>query len=354
MGSLLFIPSAFMRGVKLMCVVVVGLLFAGRGEAAPFVKGADVGWLTQMEESGFIFRDSDGKKTDCLEILKSHGINTLRFRVWVDPSDDAKNGHCSPREVVKMAVRAHKMGFRIMIDFHYSDTWADPAHQATPRKWKEHDFGELKKDVYQHTFDVLTALRKNGVTPEWVQIGNEISDGMLWPEGRLSEHPENLAELINQGYRAAKKVDSKIKVVVHLDRGNDSRRSRWFFDALEEHGARYDVIGLSYYPYWLENQKDYRQTIDDLGQNLADLADRYHKEVMVVEVGGLDSQPEEVRPMLEAVIEKVKAVPKNKGLGVIYWEPQAARSWSGYPLNCWSNDGRPSEALKAFRDSTPE
>lgn len=340
-------PVMFRRS-HLFCSVIAGLLFAGACAAQPFARGADVSWLPQMEDAGFVFRDDDGNKAGCLDILKAHGIDMIRLRVWVDPTDDAKSGHCSPREVARMAERADKAGFRVMIDFHYSDTWADPAHQTTPHKWAGHDFDDLKKDVYSHTFDVLTALQKAGVTPEWVQIGNEISDGMLWPEGRLSENPENLAALINQGARAVKKVDSDIKVVVHLDQGNNQERSRWFFDLLDEHGARYDVIGLSYYPYWLEEKKDFRQTIDDLGENLIDLADRYRKEVMVLEVGGPDSEPAETRRMLEAVIEKVQAVPKGKGLGVIYWEPQGARSWSGYALSCWGSDGRPTEALDAF------
>ncbi|MBN2162222.1 MAG: glycosyl hydrolase 53 family protein [Pontiellaceae bacterium] len=323
-------------------------LFACGCHAGEMARGADIGWLPQMERGGYVFRDHAGNKADCLDILRAHGIDTVRLRVWVNPSDDPRSGHCSPEEVTRLAERAHRKGFRIMINFHYSDTWADPAHQTKPAAWADHDLGELKGDVYDHTFEVLSALKKRGVVPEWVQVGNEIRDGMLWPEGRMSASPENLADLINAGYRAVKKVDSSIKVVVHLDRGNDAELSRWFFDSLKTHGARYDVIGLSYYPYWLENQKDYRMTINDLGENLIDLAALYDKEVMLVEVGGPSDQPEDTKAMLSAVIEKVQAVPKGRGLGVIYWEPQGARSWSGYPLSCWGNDGTATDALDAF------
>jgi arabinogalactan endo-1,4-beta-galactosidase len=342
-----------MSGVSMIRLLLCAMLLpVSLVRAESFAKGADVSWLPQMEESGFTFMNEQGRREDCLKILKDHGCNTIRLRVWVNPSNDPKSGHCSLRETVQMAARASKMGYRIMIDFHYSDSWADPKQQAKPKAWRDHDFKTLKQDVYAHTREVLEALKRKNITPEWVQIGNEIRDGMLWPDGRATTNPENLAELINAGYKATKEIDTKIKVIVHIDRGNDGKTSRWFYDLLEKNRARYDVIGLSYYPYWLGDQKDYRQTIEALGQNLTDLAKTYRKEVMIVEVGGEDSQAEETRAMLSAVIEKVKAVPGNKGLGVIYWEPQGARSWSGYKLSCWGDDGKPTAPLEAFMDSS--
>lgn len=330
--------------------VVAAVVLAGcSGYADSFSKGADVSWLPQMEETGYVFRDREGNPADCLKILKDHGMDTIRLRVWVDPSDDRQSGHCSPRETVQMAERAQKVGFRIMINFHYSDSWADPGKQYKPKAWADHDFSDLKRDVYEHTRDVLLELKKHDITPEWVQIGNEIRPGMLWPDGSIKENPDRLVKLINEGYRATKSVDKKIKVIVHIDRGHDLGLYRWFFDLMEEHGADYDVIGLSYYPWWIKNQKDYRETIDDLGKNMNALVKRYDKEVMVVETGGKDDQPEETREMLEAVIEKVRSVPDGKGLGVIYWEPQGAYSWSKYVLSCWDSEGRPTKALDAFR-----
>jgi arabinogalactan endo-1,4-beta-galactosidase len=333
----------------LTSLTVSGLcFFASASQGAPFAKGADVGWLPQMEASGYKFYDRNGKPEDCLKILKSYGIDTIRLRVWVNPSQDPRGGHCSRDEVAAMAERAHKSHFRVMIDFHYSDSWADPGKQRKPAAWANHDVGQLKKDVYEHTTDVLNALKARGVTPEWVQIGNEIRDGMLWPDGRASTNGQNLAGLINAGYEAAKAVDPRIKVIVHLDDGNNSGLYHWFFDILEKNGAHYDVIGMSYYPYWQKQKKDYTQTMDDLGANLIDVAARYHKEVMVVEVGGEDSKAENTRDMIAAVIKKTRAVPGNQGLGVIYWEPEGAASWSGYKLSCWGADGRPTAALDGF------
>ena len=312
-----------------------------------FSKGADIGWLPQMEATGYKFYDADGSEKDCLQLLKDRGINTVRLRVWVNPNDDKASGHCSPEETVVMAVRAQKMGMRIMINFHYSDSWADPGKQNKPAAWAKHSFPELLSDVYNHTYDVLKMLGNAGVTPEWVQVGNEIPSGMLWPEGHTDNFAQ-LAQLLNKGYEATKAIDSKIKVIVHLDEGNKNEKFRWFFDKATELNVKYDVIGLSYYPFWLKT--DYKENIGDLENNLKDMASRYNKEVMVVEVGGDYTLEQNTKEMLEATIKAVKNVPDNKGLGVIYWEPQGAKSWSHYQLNAWLDNGKPSPALDAFKN----
>ncbi|RKS12887.1 glycosyl hydrolase 53 family protein [Flavobacterium sp. 120] len=312
-----------------------------------FAKGADVGWLPQMEATGYKFYDTDGSEKDCLQLLKDRGMNTIRLRVWVNPNDDKASGHCSKEETVVMALRAQKMGMRIMIDFHYSDSWADPGKQFKPKAWENHTFSELMTDVYDHTFDVLSALKSAGVTPEWVQVGNEIPGGMMWPEGSTKNWSQ-LAQLLNKGYEATKAIDAKIKVIVHLDEGNNSEKFRWFFDNATANNVKYDVIGLSYYPFWIK--KDYTETIADLANNLNDMATRYNKEVMVVEVGGEYDKVQNTYEMLAATIKAVKAVPNNKGLGVIYWEPQGEKSWSHYSLSAWQSDGKPSPALDAFKE----
>nr|WP_315161252.1 glycosyl hydrolase 53 family protein [uncultured Flavobacterium sp.] len=312
-----------------------------------FAKGADVGWLPQMEATGYKFYDTDGSEKDCLQLLKDRGMNTIRLRVWVNPNDDKASGHCSKEETVVMALRAQKMGMRIMIDFHYSDSWADPGKQFKPKAWENHTFSELMTDVYDHTFDVLSALKSVGVTPEWVQVGNEIPGGMMWPEGSTKNWSQ-LAQLLNKGYEATKAIDAKIKVIVHLDEGNNSEKFRWFFDNATANNVKYDVIGLSYYPFWIK--KDYTETIADLANNLNDMATRYNKEVMVVEVGGEYDKVQNTYEMLSATIKAVKAVPNNKGLGVIYWEPQGEKSWSHYSLSAWQSDGKPSPALHAFKE----
>lgn len=312
-----------------------------------FAKGADVGWLPQMEATGYKFYDTDGKQKDCLQLLKDRGINTIRLRVWVNPSNDKASGHCSPAETVTMAVRAKKLGMRIMIDFHYSDSWADPGKQTKPAAWVNHTFLELQNDVYNHTFEVLNLLKAAGVTPEWVQVGNEIPGGMLWPDGKSSNFGQ-LAQLLNKGYDAVKAVNTKIKVIVHVDEGNNNAKFRWFFDNATANNVKYDVIGLSYYPFWIK--KDYTETIADLANNLNDMVARYNKEVMVVEVGGEYDKVQNTYEMLAATIKAVKNVPNNKGLGVIYWEPQGEKSWSGYSLSAWQSDGKPSPALDAFKE----
>lgn len=308
-------------------------------------KGGDVSWLPQMEATGFKFFESDGTETDCLVILKNRGMNTVRLRVFVNPSSHPQNGHCSKQETVAMALRAKELGMRIMIDFHYSDTWADPANQTKPAAWANCTFAALKDSVYQHTYDVLNALKTAGVTPEWVQIGNEIPSGMLWPEGSYTNFGQ-LSALINKGYDATKDIDSNIKVIVHIDKGNDNSRFRWFFDLAVANGMKFDVIGASYYPYWLGS--DYTETINDLETNLNDMVTRYDKEVMVVEVGGDYTLVQNTQDMLNQVISIVRGIPGKRGLGVIYWEPEGAKSWSNYQLNCWQNNGKPSVALDAF------
>lgn len=312
-----------------------------------FAKGADISWLPQMEATGFKFYGDGNQEEDCMRILKDHGINSVRLRTWVNPSDNKASGHCSKAETVEMAKRAKRWGMRVMIDFHYSDSWADPGKQKKPTAWDGHPFPQLQQDVYNYTMDVMKALKAAGVTPDWVQVGNETAGGMIYPEGS-TRHWDSLALLINKGYDAVKKVSPSTKVILHVDQGNNNARFRTWFDSATVHHAKYDVIGLSYYPYWLPGKPDYTLSIDDLGDNLDDMAARYGKEVMVVEVGGEDTKIENTYDMLLAVMNKVRQVPGNKGLGVLYWEPEGANSWSHYALSAWGNHGKPTRAMDAF------
>jgi arabinogalactan endo-1,4-beta-galactosidase len=314
-----------------------------------FVKGADVGWLPQMEASNFIFKDDNGNQQDCLQILKDHGINSIRLRTWVNPSNDPQSGHCSTQETVNMAVRAKNMGFKIMIDFHYSDSWTDPGQQNIPAVWKNDDLTQMTKHLYDYTYDVMEQLKDVGVAPEWVQVGNEINPGMLLPMGSI-DNPSNLVQLINSGYDAVKAISPTSKVIIHRSNGFDNHNFRNFFDTLKANNAKYDIIGVSCYP-----GNDYTATVDALGDNLIDMASRYGKEVMVVETGADCSVDEvNVHNMLIDMQNKVLAVPDGKGIGVFYWEPEGAKSWSGYSWSAWNghngtpNDGKPTKALDAF------
>ena len=213
-----------------------------------FFRGADISWLAQMEATGYIFYDENGNPSDCLDLLTARGINAVRLRVFVHPSSHPISGHCSPEETALMAARCRQKGLDVMIDFHYSDTWADPGHQTKPATWAAVPFAALKDSVYTHTYQTIQLLKQAGVTPKWVQIGNEIPSGMLWPDGHVN-NPLQLAQLINSGNQAVKDIDTAIQTIVHIDQGNDNGRFRWFFDLMQQNGAQFDIIGASYYPH---------------------------------------------------------------------------------------------------------
>lgn len=344
---------------RILIIIIISNLLIHKIAAAEtgqveFAKGGDISWLPVMEnQSKFKFYNDNGVEQDCFQILKDHGFNTIRLRTWVNPSQDWVNGHCSKYETIAMAVRAKSHGMRVMINFHYSDSWADPGKQKKPAAWASHSFSQLLTAVYDYTHDFMVALDSAGVTAEWVQVGNEITSGVLFPEGSTNNWSQ-LIQLLNKGYDAVKVVSPFSKVVLHIDQGNNNGRFRWWFDNARTHGAKYDVIGMSYYPYWLTGSPDYTLSINDLGNNMLDMVSRYGKEVMVVEVGGLDTKAENTRDMLVAVIHKLRAVPNNAGLGILYWEPQASRSWGQYPLSAWGTGSKPQPtvALDAFLTPT--
>jgi arabinogalactan endo-1,4-beta-galactosidase len=306
-----------------------------------FAKGADASWLTEMEAAGRKFYNASGTEQDLFIILKSLGMNTIRLRVWVNPS----NGYNAKADVVAKAVRAKAAGMRILIDFHYSDSWADPGKQTKPAAWSGQDINSLKALLAAHTTDVLTALKTADVIPEWVQVGNETNDGMLWPEGKASTNMAAFAQLINVGYDAVKVVFSGAKVIVHLSNGWDNALFSWMFDGLKSNGAKWDVIGMSLYP----SSTDWSTKNAQCLTNMNDMVARYGKEVMLVEVGMPWDQAAAANSFIADLITKVKSVTANKGLGVLYWEPEAYNNWQGYTLGAFDNSGKPTSALGAFK-----
>jgi len=305
-----------------------------------FAKGADVGWLTQMESSGIKFYNSSGTEQDCMQILKNLGMNSIRLRVWVNPTD----GWCNTQDVVAKATRAKNLGMKILLDFHYSDWWADPGKQNKPAAWASQDFTTLKQSLIDHTTSVLNALKANGITPTWTQIGNETNNGMLWPDGMASTSMSNFAQLIEAGYNAVKSVDTSIKVIVHISNGFDNNLFRWIFDGLKANGAHWDIIGMSLYP----TVTNWSELNTQCLANMNDMVSRYNKDVMVVEVGMSWDQATACNSFLTDLISKVKSVPAGRGLGVFYWEPESYNNWSGYSLGAFDNNGRPTIALNAF------
>ena len=322
----------------LQIVFILLLIFPFKKVNAQFAYGADIGWLSQFENEGKVFKDSSGTKKNCMEILKEKGFNALRFRVWVNPV----NGYCNKRDVAYMAHRADSMGFKVMLDFHYSDYWADPAKQNKPAAWANHSFTQLLKDVYMHTYEVIDTLKSIGVTPKWVQIGNETDDGMLWEDGRASVHMNNFAELIKSGYNAVKAVDCTIQVIVHISNGHDNKMFRWMFDSLKSNGAKWDIIGMSVYPYWAKLPWAADDSLAVI--NMKDMINRYQSKVMVCETGYQFDQPIEAYKFLRDLIEKTKSL---GGLGVFYWEPESYGN--GYQLGAWDPvTKQPTSALDAF------
>lgn len=308
-----------------------------------FAKGADVGWLTEMEAAGIKFYNNAGTQTECIALLKSLGMNSIRLRVWVNPTEGWNNA----ADVVTKAVRAKNLGMRLMIDFHYSDDWADPGKQFKPVAWASQDFATLKTSVTNHTVDVLTQLKNAGVTPEWVQVGNETNDGMLWPDGKASTNMNNFTQLVNAGYDGVKSVFPSAKVIVHLSNGWDNNLFRWMFDGLRTNGGKYDVIGMSLYPTWAGT--NWATANQNCLNNMNDMISRYNKEVMIVEAGMPWDNASECKNFLSDIIAKAKSVANNKCLGVLYWEPQAYNNWKGYTLGAFYNNGKPSIALEAFK-----
>ena len=308
---------------------------------AQFANGADIGWLSEMEDAGRIFNNDEGITKNCMEILQEEGFNALRFRVWVNPSINYNN----KQDVAYMSQRADSMGFSVMLNFHFSDTWADPGSQTKPAAWASHSVSQLLIDIYDHVYDILDTLKSLGITPKWVQLGNETNNGMLWPEGRASTNMGNFASMINSGYDAVKDIDSSIQVIVHLSNGHDNDLYRWMFDGLRDNGARWDIIGMSVYPYWagLPWQED-----NALAQiNMQDMISRYQTKVMVCEAGYVYNQPVEAYHYLLDLIQKTNSV---GGLGVFYWEPECY-SWHGYDMGAWDPvTQQPTVALDAFNE----
>jgi arabinogalactan endo-1,4-beta-galactosidase len=307
-------------------------------QAVEFARGADISWVSEQEAAGRVFRDPRGDPADPFVLLKGLGVNAIRLRVWVQP----KAPWCDVEDTLRKARRAQAQGQRIMIDFHYSDSWADPGQQTVPAAWASHTVAQLDQDVYAHTYGVLNYLKANGITVEWVQVGNEINAGMLWPQGSTA-HVSQLAGFLNNGYQAVKAVYPSALVVVHLANGYDNASFRSFFDAIKAAGASWDVIGLSHYPTtsnWAARNKL-------IAANMADMISRYGKPVIVAEVGMDWQQAATASAMLADLMTREQALGAN-GLGVFYWEPQAYPGWQGYTFGALDGSGRFTAALDPY------
>lgn len=305
-----------------------------------FAKGADVSWLTQMEKEGITFKNSKGVTTECMSLLRDEcGVNSIRLRVWVNPTDGWNNA----TDVLAKAVRANALGLRVMIDFHFSDTWADPGNQAVPAAWKNYTIDQLKAAVADHVKDVLGRLKNANVNVEWVQIGNETRDGMLWELGRIKAGNANFAGLVNAGYDAAKSVYPDTKVIVHVDCGDTLSYFSYVFGYLKSNSGKYDIIGMSLYP----EATSWKTSVNSLISNVNTLYNTYGKPVMLCEIGMDYRNATECRDCISALMTQGQAT--GNFLGIFYWEPEAPAGYNGgYNKGCFNNS-TPTVALDAFK-----
>lgn len=311
---------------------------AGAHEAATFARGADISWVDQLRAHGMVFRDAHGHPAPLYRLLAERGINAVRLRVWVQPEQPWS----SVGDLVREAREAQAHGMRVMVDFHYSDSWADPGQQHTPRAWRGHDAATLAHDVARFTRHTLERLRDAGVKVSWVQVGNEINSGMLWPLGHTPQFG-HLAAFINAGYAAVKQVDPHAVVIVHLANGYDHADFRWFFDHLRAAGGHWDAIGMSLYPDRHNWQRYDRQIL----ANMRRMIDRYHCDVLVSEVGMRWDRAATARRMLTRLIKGSLSLGPHM-LGVFYWEPEAPPGWNGYDKGALTPSGRFTQAMDAF------
>ena len=276
------------------------------------IMGADISFLPELEDKGIKFSDK-GVQKDAIEILKDHGINYIRLRIFNDPARDSGyspgKGFCDLTHTLQMAKRIKATGMKFLLDFHYSDYWADPGQQWMPKAWRGENAEQLRQSVYDYTKSVMEALKAQGTLPDMVQVGNEINHGMIWPAGEIN-NLDTLAQLIYAGISGVRAVAPSTVIMLHIALGGQNDESRFFLDNMVARKVPFDVIGLSYYPRW-------HSTLDDLRDNITDLAARYGKEMVVVEYS---QRKQEVHDI-------IFNIPNNLGKGAFIWEPLS--TWEG-------------------------
>ncbi len=335
------------------------------GAARLSILGADVSSLAKSEDCGGVYRTDSGGPEDALAILKDYGLNWIRLRVFVN-SDDGYHGAA---QLLAVARRAKGLGLKVLVDLHYSDFWADPAKQWTPAAWQGKTFADLTDAFVSYTREIVLALTAQGTPPDMIQLGNEITPGMLWDYAATrtgdstaddgygtgtmltvhhTENWENLAVLLTAGYEAVKTVSPQTRVMIHLDVGGNNETYQWWFGNITARNVPFDVIGASYYGYW-------HGSLADLQRNLNDVSARYGKDVLVAEtayaftladgdgrpnvvadpsqlVAGYPATPAGQAANLRDVMSIVRAVPNGRGLGVFYWDA----TWTAVAGNGWS------------------
>ena len=340
-----------------MTIVLASLCWTASAQpATTFARGADVSWCTEMESTGKQFYDAAGQPTELMTLLKQVGMNAIRLRVWVNPEKDY-GAWSDLADVLVKARRAKAQRQALLIDFHYSDFFADPGRQTTPSAWAGHSLEQLKQDVKTHTTEVLTALKQEGIEPLWVQVGNETRSGMIWDSGKIDWNKSgsaawaNYVALSNAGYDAVKTVLPAAQVIVHIDKGPED--NAWFYRDFKKYGGKFDIIGLSHYP-----ESSWQSENTKTATNARSLAATFGVPVMIVETGYSATNESLAAQVMNDFMTKMKAVPSCAG--VFYWEPElynwwkpAAYSrwgWNAYGKGAFTSQGRPAAALAAFAD----
>ncbi|MBB6636549.1 glycoside hydrolase family 53 protein [Cohnella thailandensis] len=354
-----------------------------------FIKGMDISVQTEIEQLGAQYYN-DGEEGDAVQILGDYNVNHIRLRLWNDPYDaDNKpygGGTNDLTTTIKLAQRAARRGMGFLLDLHYSDFWADPGTQVKPKAWQDLSGEALERAVYHYTFDTLKELDRNGVLPGMIQIGNEITNGLLWSDGRF-ENSTAMFRLLAAGIEGVRDYNPAIRIVIHLDWGGDNSLYRRWFDTAAAAELDFDIIGLSYYPFW-------HGTLEQLTHNMNDISSRYGKDVLIAETAfpfttekikseamifteehaasvpyTIDEKGQS-RFMLD-LMSAIRSVENNRGIGFFYWEPtwlniREARwateegkkylSNDGISANVWANlalfdfRGNALPALQAIRD----
>ena len=337
-----------------------------------FVKGMDLSTLLELERCGAKYYDN-GEERDLLAIMKSYDVDTIRIRLWNDPwsetSESYGAGENDLKTSLEIAKRVTAAGFGVLLNFHYSDFWADPGKQIKPKAWADYGVKELEQAVYDYTLESMRTFLDAGVNITMVQVGNELSNGLLWPEGKVPNY-DNIATFVNAGIRAVRKADATIPVMIHLDNGGNNALYREWFDNFTKRGEDFEIIGLSYYPFW-------HGSLQMLNDNMNDIAERYGKDLVIAEVSmgytmedyknyeklsdeerkGYATRPALVEkieyPMtkqgqydfMEDFLNRISHIKGGKGKGFFYWEP----AWIPVPGSGWATPA----SLKYMNDPGP-
>ena len=337
-----------------------------------FIKGMDLSTLLELERCGAKYYDN-GQEMDVLDIMKKYDVDTIRLRLWNEPCSEEGEpygaGNNDLDETIAIGQRVSDAGFGVLLNFHYSDFWADPGKQIKPKAWTNYGVEELEKAVYNFTRESLAKVLDAGVNVTMIQVGNELSNGLLWPEGKVPNY-DNIAKFVSSGIRACREVKGDIPIMIHLDNGGNNALYRKWFDNYTKRGEDFDYIGLSYYPFW-------HGSLQMLEDNMNDIAVRYGKELIIAEVSmgytmedykdyeklsdgerkGYATKPELVAkieyPMTiqgqvdftKDFLNRVAHVADNKGAGFFWWEP----AWIPVPGSAWATPA----SLKYMNDPGP-